>query len=118
MKFIIGIKDFEKEEFMEFADVNSKIEIDTSSAGNSGGLNITMPEIITVVSSTVTVVELSRLLIAWLRKKSKDTVSIKSRSLDIEITIKNEMSEENVVELISDIMNKSEYKLRLISYTS
>jgi len=107
MEISIDINDFEKEEFLRFASNNSKIELGLAANQRSRGLSVATAEIITIVSSTVTIVELSRLLIAWLRNKSRDTVSIKSRDMNVEIMIKKDMSEQEIIELVRSLTDRN-----------
>lgn len=111
MELVLEIPPYQREAFLEFSDknkTNETPEIKYSSGGESNGLKITVPDVITIVSTTVSAIELARLLIVWLKDRGEDKVSVKNRLLRAEITIKKGISEDEAIQLIKKLSELNE----------
>ena len=105
MELIIDVSAYYKEQFLEYANTNSAIDLRYGSTSGSDGLNISIPELITVVSTTVTAVELARLLVGWLKGVKDETVVVRTKNIEANIKINKDLSEEEVIKLITKLAN-------------
>ncbi|WGS84727.1 hypothetical protein [Methylomonas sp. UP202] len=108
MDLVLDIPVYYKEQFLEYVNNNSSLKVECHIQSRSGGLNIATPELIAVVSTTVTAIELARLLVTWLRGVSEDKVIIKTKTIEADITIKKGISEEEAAKLITKLADIDE----------